>query len=246
MALPVLPPRCEDCGYILTGLDPASGHCPECGKVIRESLGESLRGPTAWELTPHFHRVDIILAQIIKLFLQPIAFYKKLCLRQGHAASRRWLRLSVLLTGVNTAWIVLGIRGLLGSEVIGLGFGDWQFYALVLAIGALWMWLALMMVGIETADIAYIAHRRDRPVDLAAASHITSYASTTLLYWVLTGGTQIMVMAWYYKIKGPQRVGMHWDALISVGSLFVAHIGGLLWYEFTVYRGLWACQYANR
>jgi hypothetical protein len=30
------------------------------------------------------------------------------------------------------------------------------------------------------------------------------------------------------------------------GSLAVAHIGGLLWYELTVYRGIRAVQYANR
>ncbi|MEI8196769.1 MAG: hypothetical protein WCI73_12795 [Phycisphaerae bacterium] len=246
-ALPAaLPPRCEECGYILTGLDPVTGNCPECGKPIRESLGDSLRRPNAWEQAPEFQRVGVILTQSFTLFLRSKSFYQTLCLRQGHAASRRWLRFSILLTGLSTTWIVLGLRGILGSEIIGLGFRDWQFYALALAIGTVWMWLALMMVGIETAGIAFISHRRDKPVDLAAASRITSYASTTLLYWVLTGGMQIMLLAWYYQIKGPQRVGSLWDALISVGSLFVAHIGGLLWYEFTVYRGLWTCQYANR
>ena len=43
-----LPPRCDDCGYLLTGLNPTSGHCPECGKPIRESLADSPRGPNAW------------------------------------------------------------------------------------------------------------------------------------------------------------------------------------------------------
>ena len=31
-------PWCDDCGYILTGIDPA-GRCPECGRLIADSLG---------------------------------------------------------------------------------------------------------------------------------------------------------------------------------------------------------------
>ena len=44
-------PRCEGCGYLLTGL-PAAGHCPECGRTF--ARGVSGRRPAPFEVRPTF------------------------------------------------------------------------------------------------------------------------------------------------------------------------------------------------
>jgi hypothetical protein len=176
----------------------------------------------------------------------PQRFYQHLCLRSYHAEARRWLILTMAAVALSTVCIPIGLRIVTGSELIALSFTDWQFYAVFVAIGAVWSFLALMMVGIETAGLSFVTRSRQYPLDLASTSRITCYASTLLPFWVLLGSTQVIFMAWYTQAHVAARISTRWDSIISVGSLFAAHIIGLLWYEITVYRGLWASQYANR
>ncbi len=46
-------PLCESCGYNLV-MAAMEGRCPECGKLVAESLGENSRSPTEWEKSPHW------------------------------------------------------------------------------------------------------------------------------------------------------------------------------------------------
>ena len=107
-------------------------------------------------------------------------------------------------------------------EAANLTLTDWQFYAAGIAVASIWIFLGLMMVGIETAGIATIAYFRQRPVDLAAASKVTCYASTLLLFWVILGGLQVVPIALYGITDASHYVTSHWgprwDALITVGE----------------------------
>lgn len=240
-------PHCDACSYILTGLDiDGPNHCPECGRLLRENFADSPRRLTSWELNPRFYRLPAFIAQMGQIIFRPQAFFEKLCLYSGHRASRRWLVLQITLVGLLASLIICTLRGVLGPEVVVMGPTSWQYYAVAISLGTFWAFLGLMMVGIETAGLAYIGHWHNQPLNFASASRITSYASTLLFFWVVMGGTQIILISWYVSINGPRRVGLQWDAIITTGSLFAAQIGGLLWFEYIVYHGRRFCQYSNR
>lgn len=252
-------PRCEACGYDLRGSD-TEGRCPECGKAVEESLNPRHRQASEWERTPHWWRVNLVLRQMWMLIRRPQTLFRHIPLLSEHEAARRWLGLMIVLVGLLGYGLVAGIRLAFwlneklnprtGLEAANLTLANWQFYALGVGFGALWIALGLMMVGIETAGIATIGYFRQRPVDLAAASKVTGYASTLLLFWIVVGSLQIMGLTLYVisdtAVFVLRHWGERWNALITVGSMAVAQIGGLLWFELVVYRGLAAIQYSNR
>ena len=119
-----------------------------------------------------------------------------------------------------------------------------------------WGWcgalLGLMMVGIETSGIATFSRLKNHPgggVPLATAAKVTAYSSTLMLPWVFLGFAQIVAsLYWFDADYGPHRHSVRSDQVFIVRCQRAAHahIGGLLWYEFTVYRGIKAIQYANK
>ncbi|MGD8453739.1 MAG: hypothetical protein PVJ57_18145 [Phycisphaerae bacterium] len=110
---PLLPPRCEGCGYDLT-YRPESGRCPECGLVFVESLVESLHRPgSAWSQE---RSVRGWLRTTLDVLLRPTAFYGKLRLRTRSTAERgfvtwtllaMWLALFVWSLGMLLLWAYL-------------------------------------------------------------------------------------------------------------------------------------------
>ena len=90
----------------------------------------------------------------------------------------------------------------------------------------------------------------DQHVYLAAAAKVTCYTSILMVTWVLLGGAQLV--AYTYCSTQPHdlfqlhHVSYRWTQIILGTSLAIAHVGGLLWYELTVYRGVRAIQYASK
>jgi hypothetical protein len=80
---PVVPSEndllCEQCGYTLNGL-PLEGNCPECGKPIRESVGEHRKLP-AWEVS---HRsIRALFATTSQVLFAPTNFFRTLITRRA-------------------------------------------------------------------------------------------------------------------------------------------------------------------
>ena len=70
-----------------------------------------------------------------------------------------------------------------------------------------------------------------------------------MLPWVVLGGTQLIVYSYLANnntIKHLVHGSLRGEQVVLAVSLGIAHIGGLLWYELTVYRGIRAVQYANK
>ena len=82
---------------------------------------------------------------------------------------------------------------------------------------------------------------------------MTAYSAILMVPWILLGGAQLVAYTFVANMhqnpNGIQyffHVGNRGEQVILAFSLSLAHIGGLLWYELTVYRGIRAIQYANK
>jgi len=237
-------PWCDECGYILVGVDPA-GRCPECGRLIADSLGPHNRPPTPWERRPRFLNLPVILAQARAVVRRPRALFFSMPTLTGQAAAQRWLLGSTAVLFLLALPIVPALYLVLDAE--------WNF-ALVagaLAMGLAWAVFGLMMVGVETAGIAAFSRMRGQKVLLSTSSKVTSYAALLMIPWIILGGAQLVAYTYLASLPGDAirrlfHVGLQGEQIVLAVSLSIAHIGGLLWYELTVYRGVHAIQYANR
>lgn len=115
-----------------------------------------------------------------------------------------------------------------------------------LIVGIIWAILGLMMVGIETAGIAGFSKMKGHPVYLAAAAKVTAYSSPLMLLWILLGAAQLILTVYLFDHNFFRHYSIRIEQVYLAISLSVAHIGGLLWYELTVYRGVRSIQYANK
>ncbi len=240
-------PWCDVCGYNLTGIDPA-GRCPECGKPIQESLAPEVRPPTGWERRPSIFNGAVIGRQIAALVRHPRRLFYSMPTMSGQRAAQRWLMLSLGVLFLAAAPIVPAIYWLQESP--------WNSVAITgtLAMCLAWAGFGLMMVGIETGGIATFSRLRGHPgggVYLAAAAKVTCYTSILMVTWVILGGLQLVAYVFYEKplqdyFQAHHMNAYRWVQIVLGVSLAIAHVGGLLWYELTVYRGVRAIQYASK
>jgi hypothetical protein len=252
-------PQCDVCGYDLHMTDP-SGRCPECGKPVAESLGSEFRKPLPWENHPHSGQWGIIARQLRTIIFRPRDLFFRMPTQTGQRAAQRWLLLTMILLGAVAFWtfpaMALQLRyGYVGPaapkilvelhDVITLS----PSLVLSFLIGGVvmamfWAIFGMLMVGIETAGVAAVARFRKQTVPLASAAKVTCYASPLMVPWAFLGGLQIVLLILAYQ-RGWMTLHPRAEEIALVASTAIAHIGGLLWFEFTVYRGLRAIQYAN-
>ena len=253
-------PWCEFCGYNLTGID-TEKRCPECGKPIAESLSPDARPPTPWESRPTLANFPVIREQLSRIIRQPRQLFFSMPTLTGQRPAQRWLIASVTLVGL-FATLILPAYNLICLPTIKDDRMEWSWTLLVgcLFVGFVWAGLALMMVGIETTGIATFSRIRAKRepdfggpgsregVFLATSAKVTAYSSILMVPWVFLGGAQL-IASQYWSIH---HLSYHWhlswrvEQIIFAASLSIAHIGGLLWYEITVYRGIRGIQYANK
>ena len=89
---PVVPAEtdilCERCGYTLNGL-PESGNCPECGEPIVASIGDNLRHPAPWEVTPTW--IGFVATTVAVLF-RPTRFFRSITTRTNIPPARQFAK----------------------------------------------------------------------------------------------------------------------------------------------------------
>ena len=251
-------PWCELCGYNLTGID-LEKRCPECGKPIAESLAPDARPPTPWESRPTLTNVAVIKEQLTRIIREPRQLFFAMPTLTGQRAAQRWLIASILLVGLLATLILpaYNVICLAPSERMDI---SWTLLVGCLFVGFVWSMLALMMVGIETAGIATFSRIRAKKepdfggpggregVYLGTSAKVTAYSSILMVPWVFLGGVQLIASQYWNLHHLTHHFHLSWriEQILLAVSLSVAHIGGLLWYEITVYRGIRGIQYANK
>jgi hypothetical protein len=251
-----LPLRCEACGYDIH-LAEMDGKCSECGKPVAESLDPEFRKPTAWERTTNFAAAKEQLHEIIS---EPRRLLSRMPTATGQPEAQKWMLRSMVIVGFFAAWTIPLLALLLKYGYIGKNAAPWtrnlpeeiewtgEIFVLIalggIAMGILWATFGMMMVGVETVGVVAVAHFRKNYVPLASAAKVTCYASTLMVPWAITGGLQILVVVMAYQM-GWFRIHPLAEQIGLVGTTAIAHIGGLMWFEWTVYRGLRGIQYAN-
>ncbi|HVX86618.1 MAG TPA: hypothetical protein VH253_17685 [Phycisphaerae bacterium] len=232
-------PLCDFCGYNLT-MAPLAGRCPECGRHVSDSLGEGTRAGTPWERRKILGILPAIRDQLSMLIRSPRRLYYQTPALAGQRSARRWLIGSLLAVGFLAAWIVPGFY-LVDSLVF-----SWRTIWGAAAMGMIWALMALMMVGIETCGVAAFSRMRGHPVALGTSAKVTAFAAPLMLAWVVLGGLQFLGADAFTPYVEHHFTSFRVQQGLLAGSLAVAHIGGLLWFELTVYGGVRAVQYANK
>ncbi|HVP12999.1 MAG TPA: hypothetical protein VMV94_17625, partial [Phycisphaerae bacterium] len=124
---PVIPPRCEGCGYDLTH-QPESGRCSECGLALASSLTPGLRRPgCSWEARAG---VVSLVWTALGALISPRRFYERLKLRTPQGPSRAFARWQYLIMGgCSAAWIYLMVAEEMSNR------GDWTELFIPLLVG---------------------------------------------------------------------------------------------------------------
>jgi hypothetical protein len=232
-------PLCDFCGYNLT-MAPLSGRCPECGRQVIESLGENTRPGTPWERRRSLGILRAVGGQLRMLIGSPRRLFYQTPALAGQRAAHGWLVGSLLAVGFLAAWIVPGFYLIDWLEF------SWRTIWGAAAMGVIWALMALMMVGIETCGVAAFSRMRGNPMALGTSSKVTAFAAPLMLAWVVLGGVQLLAAQALTPYVEHHFTSFRVQQGLLAGSLAAAHIGGLLWFELTVYGGVRAVQYANK
>jgi hypothetical protein len=105
---------CEGCGYVLNGLPP-DGRCPECGKLIEESIGYERVDPP-WESSAAPNTTGFVRTTLDVIF-RPTQFYRTLAVRGSVESARRFAKVHW--------WIAAGLFGLTCATHT-LWYGYWM------------------------------------------------------------------------------------------------------------------------
>jgi len=232
-------PLCEECGYDLRMAE-MDGRCPECGKLVAESLSDDSRQRLSWETQPSLLNVSGVMTILRHILLSPRAMFFGMLTRAHQAQAQRWLLLWVTVVGMIAYWS--------SPATVLTGAIELTYRVFVggIALAVVWAVLALMMVGIETAGITAFARWRGHKIEVASAAKVTAYTSPLLVVWVILGSVQILGMLYWYSQNYSRVYGIRMEQFVFTLSTAVAHIGGLLWFELVVYRGVRAIQFARR
>lgn len=230
---------CEQCGYILEGLDPAT-NCPECGKPIAESLPERRTG-TPFQQDPTWRGLA---GQSIMLARRPTALFGRMRIGADNDSSllARSIALASLATVLPTATVVTALslsRSIHGYEII---IGFWIMALCWLVVG----FALLLLTAIERKGVTFFSRRRGWRVPKPVAQSICANAAPG---WISAGvlfsiGLLVLPFAARWADDLPRSMRA-WGQGAAAALPFLGLLAGMLIFETLVYLGVRRCKYAN-
>jgi hypothetical protein len=236
---------CESCGYPIGDL-PASSACPECSRLIADSLPASRPG-SPWQTKPGFVSW---LDTAIRLVRAPGSLFASI--RMTSRGGNRLLLINLTLAGLLAAAPWVGVlwfdptRGSASGPILLIRVPLLILYA---AVFALLFWI---LTRVECFGIEFIARRRGWRLLPAAARQVCAHASygwilAALLLDVGLGLSQLL------PVGGQQVTGRTVTvevlnailALLPGAPPLIGFFLGLFAFEWLVYVGVRACRWAN-
>lgn len=175
------PPRCEQCGYIITGLY-ETGTCPECNFPVAQSMPH-LRQRTAFSLAASRRARFTGFWRTLVEALVRRDFFRRTALQAEHAVARRYAMWMAILTGAILAGGIAvtdmnRMRGLSTPDWISRYFGFLRYLDIqadtwqTIAVQGIWLVLLLIvLIGLIASTASLFGYR---PVQIRA---------TAVFYW---------------------------------------------------------------
>ena len=271
---------CEQCGYELTqlvgavaGKGEGGAPCPECGKLVRESVPEQRTG-SPWQqaavkggVRGVLNKGGAWLRTMVAVITRPKATFGTMIVSDAaitnsgeRALSTRslvWINLvlaSVLASGGGLIMLVSGFYGpefSLSQENYGLGRDLFLAY-LVLPFaltGVLWL-----LCWIETVGLRTWGKRRGWRVTGDVAWSVVAHSS---FGWLVVGlaapaGLALFQFQWFSAsvaqvVRWSEAFGLNNPALAILACTcpLIGLVPGIICFEILVYIGIRRCSYAN-
>ncbi len=226
---------CEQCGYVLEGLD-AGGACPECGQKIAESL-PSRRMGTPFQVSPGWRG---FLRQCRMLMLRPAELFVRMRVESDPNALLFFL--SSALAAMSLVGPIVIFVALLGSSmedrIIGLAAPLFLWFPALFAFMFL-MWL-------ERIGVVFFSRKRGWRVSKPVAAAICANAAPSWIAASVLANVGVGLMLLVQQVMYDLPRGWHpWAETAAAAMPVLGFIAGMLVFETLVYIGVRRCKYAN-
>ncbi len=130
---PACEPRCESCGYNLSGHSSADC-CPECGRPVADSVPAQHRTAPPWE-QPHGAILLMWIETASAVLFQPARFYRTLAVRREVGPALRFELCNFVMLGVLTLAACLALFAAYARHTTPQDFAT---------LAASWIWVVLL------------------------------------------------------------------------------------------------------
>lgn len=226
---------CEQCGYVLEGLD-EGGACPECGQKIAESLPSNRTG-TPFQVSPDWPG---FLKQCAMLSRQPRELFGRMQVVNFHEPL-----LLFMASGLAAAFHVVPV------PLVAFMFGNSSQSRAVAFLLPIGMWVPalftlMFLIWLERVGVVFFSRKRGWRVPRPVAAAICANAAPA---WIAAGvfmNVGIGLMLTTQRILHDLPRGWHpWAETAAAAMPVLGFIAGMLVFETLVYIGVRRCKYAN-
>ena len=241
------PPKCEACGYNLSGT-PMDSVCPECGESVALSLGTVARVGPIWGRRAEVGRWKAWRRCCSDAIFQPKEFGRQIQLTSPDIAHRHFLACHLPLIFC-LAVVGFGVFVSLGGSANTVTENPAMVLCSGTVVGSLSVTIAVVQVHLA-ALLGALWYRPEGDRNLLSGSiQVACYLSGYLVFGVVFAtalGSAVITADQYDLFRGPARF-LHVDSGdLAFLCWFLSGVFLLVVYFVLVFRGTGSIRYANR